>query len=65
MMKKDPDQCIIKIKGLQKSYGELVAVKDLSLDIRRQTSPGHPYPRQEKKHPLLARGRPYKLGERE
>ena len=35
MMKKDPDQCIIKIKGLQKSYGELVAVKDLSLDIRR------------------------------
>ena len=34
-MKKDPDQCIIKIKGLQKSYGELVAVKDLSLDIRR------------------------------
>ena len=35
MMKKDPDQCIIKIKGLRKSYGEIVAVKDLSLDIRR------------------------------
>ncbi len=26
---------IIRLEGLQKSYGELVAVKDLSLDIRR------------------------------
>ena len=26
---------IIRLKGLRKSYGELVAVKDLSLDIRR------------------------------
>lgn len=26
---------ILSLKGLQKSYGELVAVKDLSLDVHR------------------------------
>jgi ABC-2 type transport system ATP-binding protein len=35
MMQRENDEWIIKLKGLCKSYGELVAVKDLSLDIRR------------------------------
>jgi len=35
MMQPENAEGIIKLDGLQKSYGELVAVKDLSLDINR------------------------------
>jgi len=35
MMPMENTEWIIRLEGLQKSYGELVAVKDLSLDIRR------------------------------
>ena len=35
MMQTENGKWIIKLKGLRKSYGELEAVKDLSLDIRR------------------------------
>lgn len=34
-MREETGEWIIRIEGLRKSYGELVAVKDLSLDIRR------------------------------
>ena len=35
MIQRENAEWIIKLRGLRKSYGELVAVKDLSLDIRR------------------------------
>ena len=34
-MREETGEWIVRIEGLRKSYGELVAVKDLSLDIRR------------------------------
>ena len=35
MMQTANTEWTIRLKGLKKSYGELVAVKDLSLDVRR------------------------------